>query len=68
MFPIFAWRIAGVASGNDTLHTNVVLANSLAYQYDSATVTIHGNVAHATHGQTQCEVLGDGGGQVHCVG
>ena len=33
VFPIFAWRIAGVASGNDTLHTNVVLANSLAYQY-----------------------------------
>jgi hypothetical protein len=60
VFPIFAWRIAGVASGNDTLHTNVVLANSLAYRYDSATVTIHGNVAHATHGQTQGEVLGDG--------
>ncbi len=60
VFPIFAWRIASVASGSDTLHTNLVLANSLAYQYDSSTVTIHGNTVHATHGQTQGEVLGDG--------
>jgi predicted phage baseplate assembly protein len=28
--------------------------------YDSATVTIYGNVVKATHGQTQGEVLGDG--------
>ncbi|MFI5101930.1 MAG: putative baseplate assembly protein [Terriglobales bacterium] len=59
-FPVFAWRIASLASGNDTLHTNLVLANSLAYVYDSSTVTMYGNVVKATHGQTQGEVLGDG--------
>ncbi len=58
--PVFAWRIASLASGGDTLHTTLVLANSLAYSYDSSTVTIYGNVAKATHGQTQGEVLGDG--------
>jgi hypothetical protein len=57
---VFAWRISSVASGNDTLHTTLVLANDLAYTYDSSTVTIYGNVAKATHGQTQGEVLGDG--------
>ncbi len=59
-FPVFAWRIASLASGNDTLHTNLVLANSLAYVYDSSTVTIYANVVKATHGQTQGEVLGNG--------
>jgi hypothetical protein len=59
-YPVFAWRIASLASGNDTLHTTLVLANDLAYTYDSSTVTIYGNVAKATHGQTQGEVLGDG--------
>ncbi|HZP03450.1 MAG TPA: putative baseplate assembly protein [Terracidiphilus sp.] len=58
--PLYAWRIASLASGEDTLHTTLVLANSLAYQYDSSTVKIYGNVAKATHGQTQGEVLGDG--------
>jgi hypothetical protein len=59
-FPVYAWRIASLASGNDTLHTTLVLANSLAYKYDSSTVAIYGNVVKATHGQTQGEVLGDG--------
>jgi hypothetical protein len=58
--PVYAWRISSLASGNDTLHTNLVLANDLAYRYDSSTVTIYGNVVKATHGQTQGEVLGDG--------
>ena len=57
---VFAWRIASLASGNDTLHTTLVLANKLAYVYDSSTVTIYGNVVKATHGQRQGEVLGDG--------
>ena len=57
---MFAWRIGGLASGSDTLHTTLVLANKLAYVYDSSTVTIYGNVVKATHGQTQGEVLGDG--------
>ncbi len=59
---VFAWRITSIASGQDTLHTTLVLANSLAYTYDSSTVTIYGNVAKATHGQTVGEVLGNGDG------
>jgi hypothetical protein len=59
-YPVFAWRIASLASGSDTLHTTLVLANNLAYEYDSSTVTIYGNVVKATNGQTQGEVLGDG--------
>jgi hypothetical protein len=59
-FPLYPWRISNFASGADTLHTNLVLANDLAYSYDAGTVTIYGNVAKATHGQTQGEVLGDG--------
>lgn len=59
---VFAWRISSVASGSDTPHTTLVLANSLAYKYDSTNVTIYGNVAKATHGQTVGEVLGDGDG------
>ncbi len=58
--PVFAWRISTAASGSDTVHTTLVLANSLAYKYDSAKVTIYGNVTKATHGQTVGEVLGDG--------
>jgi uncharacterized phage protein gp47/JayE len=58
--PVWAWRISSLASGNDTLHTTLVLANNLAYEYDSSSVTIYGNVVKATHGQTQGEVLGDG--------
>lgn len=59
---VWAWRISSIASGLDTLHTNLVLANSLAYSYDSSTVTIYGNVAKATNGQTVGEVLGNGDG------
>jgi hypothetical protein len=58
--PVFAWRIGSLASGNDTLHSTLALANNLAYTYDASTVTIYGNVVKATHGQTQGEVLGDG--------
>lgn len=60
--PVWAWRITNIASGQDTLHTTLELANSLAYSYDSSTVTIYGNVAKATHGQTVGEVLGNGDG------
>ncbi len=59
---VFAWRITNITSGQDTLHTTLVLANSLAYTYDPTTVTIYGNVAKATHGQTVGEVLGNGDG------
>jgi hypothetical protein len=52
---LFAWRVS-----SDRLQTTLTLANSLAYSYDALSVTIHGNVAQATHGQSVGEVLGDG--------
>jgi Baseplate J-like protein len=58
--PVFAWRISTATSGSDTVHTTLVLANSLAYKYDCTKVAIYANVAKATHGQTVGEVLGDG--------
>ena len=54
---VFAWRISSAQ-----VHTILTLANSLAYTYDSSTVTVYGNVAKATHGQTVGEVLGNGDG------
>jgi hypothetical protein len=44
----------------DTPHTTLVLASPLAYVYKLDTVTIYGNVARATHGETVREVLGGG--------
>jgi hypothetical protein len=44
----------------DKVHSTLVLANKLAYTYKRATVTIYGNVAEATHGETRKEVLGSG--------
>lgn len=52
---VFAWRIS-----TEPVHTILNLANDLAYRYDPTNVTIYGNVAKATHGQTQGEVLGEG--------
>jgi hypothetical protein len=52
---VFAWRISSAHA-----HTILTLANSLAYSYDSANLTIYGNVVKATHGQTVGEVLGNG--------
>ncbi|MBV9991079.1 MAG: putative baseplate assembly protein [Alphaproteobacteria bacterium] len=53
----FAWRIS-----TPKLHTILKLASPLAYVYDSASVSVYGNVAKATHGQSAGEVLGDGSG------
>lgn len=58
--PVYAWRIKDITSGQETLHTNIGLANKLAYKYDASTVTLYGNVVKATHGQTVAEVLGNG--------
>lgn len=46
----------------ETIHTRLQLANDLAYCYKRDTVTIYGNVAKATHGETRQEVLGSGDG------
>jgi predicted phage baseplate assembly protein len=43
-------------------HTKLVLDGALENVYDRATVTIHANVARATHGETVHEVLGSGDG------
>jgi predicted phage baseplate assembly protein len=44
----------------DTLHTQLILAEPLAYRYKRETVTINANVAKATHGETRGETLGSG--------
>jgi hypothetical protein len=54
---VAAWRIV---STRDSVHTTIQLASPLSYTYDPPTVTIYGNVANATHGQTQSEILGSG--------
>src|SRR5882724_2737915 len=54
---VFAWRIV---STRDSVHTTIQLAAPLSYTYDPPTVNIYGNVAKATHGQTQSEILGSG--------
>jgi predicted phage baseplate assembly protein len=46
----------------DAVHTALTLASPLAYQYDRATVTLYGNVLHATHGESRSESLGSGDG------
>jgi hypothetical protein len=55
---VFAWRISTAP-----VHTILTLANALAYKYDSTSITIYGNIAEATHGQTVGEILGDGDGR-----
>jgi hypothetical protein len=45
---------------DDTLHTQLFFALGLKYGYKRATVKINANVVHATHGETQKEVLGSG--------
>jgi hypothetical protein len=52
---VFAWRVSGQA-----LNTLLNLAAPLAYSYDRTSVTIYGNVADATQGQSTGEVMGNG--------
>ncbi len=44
----------------ERVHTFLTLAKPLTYCYKRDTVTVYGNVAHATHGETRSEVLGSG--------
>jgi hypothetical protein len=44
----------------DQVHTFITLAKPLTYRYQRDTVTIYGNVVHATHGELREEVLGSG--------
>lgn len=52
----------GDALDGDKMHTFIKLATDLAYRFKRDTVTIHGNVVKATHGETRSEVLGSGNG------
>jgi len=44
----------------DTVHTQLVLAKALAYQYRRDTLHIYGNVVAATQGESRAEPLGSG--------
>jgi hypothetical protein len=48
------------AIAGDTLHTFVTLSTKLAYRYVRSSVTVWGNVARATHGETRNETIGSG--------
>src|SRR5206468_26016 len=41
-------------------HTILLLSRPLRWSYRRSTVTIFGNVVHATHGESKAEVLGSG--------
>ncbi|MGO1503274.1 MAG: hypothetical protein ACTHWH_18550, partial [Marinobacter sp.] len=46
----------------EKIHTFIKLAEKLAYCFKRDTVTLHGNVVKATHGETRLETLGSGNG------
>ena len=45
--------------GRDS-YTTIILKDSLTYKYVRDTVTIYGNIARATHGESKEEILGSG--------
>lgn len=51
-----------VKESNEKIHTFIKLAEKLAYCFKRDTVTIHGNVVKATHGESRHEILGSGSG------
>lgn len=53
---------ADPAVPGDKQHTTLLLATPMAYRYKRGTLTIYGNVAKATHGETRNETLGSGNG------
>jgi predicted phage baseplate assembly protein len=56
-----AAHASGPRRGGDKVHTYIELeGKGLEHCYVRAKVTIHGNVVHATHGETRAEVLGSG--------
>jgi predicted phage baseplate assembly protein len=55
-------EVQAVDLPDDTLHSFLLLASPLSYTYKPSTVTIYGNVVHATHGETRTEILGSGDG------
>jgi predicted phage baseplate assembly protein len=56
-----AHRLAGAGElPGETPHTTLTLATPLAYRYRRDTVVVLANVAKASHGETETEVLGSG--------
>ncbi len=53
---------AGAPRPGEAVHTFIKIAEPLAYCFKRDTITIYGNVAKATHGETRQEVLGSGDG------
>ena len=53
---------AAVRIPPQAMASTLLLASPLAYVYKRDTITIHGNVVQATHGETRNEVLGSGDG------
>lgn len=51
---------AAIRLPGDRFHTFLQLATPLRYCYKRSTVTIYGNVAEASHGETRREALGSG--------
>jgi predicted phage baseplate assembly protein len=47
---------------DDLRHSFLLLASSLSYTYKPSSVTIYGNVVHATHGESRSEIVGSGDG------
>ena len=47
---------------DETIHTFIRFAKPLAYCYQRDKLTIYGNVAKSTHGETRAETLGSGDG------
>lgn len=46
----------------DRVHTTIQLTDPLSYSYKRDSISIHGNVTKATHGETRLETLGSGDG------
>jgi hypothetical protein len=60
--PLAGKEVAGFTLPGDKVHTFIKLAEPLQYCFKRNTVTMHGNVVKATHGETRNEVLGSGDG------
>lgn len=44
----------------DTTHSRLVLVQALTHAYDRRDLSVHANVAHASHGESATEILGGG--------
>ncbi|MFI6449612.1 putative baseplate assembly protein [Kitasatospora sp. NPDC050543] len=59
-----ARRLASADVPGERNHSFLLLEHPLTHRYRRDTVTVHGNVVHATHGETRTEVLGSGDASV----